>query len=70
MQDRYPSEKDPDELLNDDRVGKIIGKSPGAVRQMRYMGDGPPVVRLGPRTVRYRRSDVLAWIDSRVESAN
>jgi hypothetical protein len=31
------------------------------VRNRRARGQGPPFVRLGRRTVRYRLADLLAW---------
>lgn len=30
----------------------------------RKKGHGPPWVRLGPREVRYRKDDVMAWVAS------
>jgi predicted DNA-binding transcriptional regulator AlpA len=34
-------------------------------QRWRSTGDGPPFVRLGPRRVAYRMSDVERWAESR-----
>jgi hypothetical protein len=39
-----------------------LGLAPGFLANKRADGDGPPFFRLGRRTVRYRRSSVLAWV--------
>lgn len=39
-----------------------------AAAQMRHRGTGPRYIRVGKRSIRYRRSDVLAWIDANVET--
>ncbi|UEM08224.1 hypothetical protein JL101_036395 (plasmid) [Skermanella rosea] len=35
------------------------------LRKLEVKGEGPPVYRFTPRMVRYRRSEVDAWIRSR-----
>lgn len=42
----------------------LIRKSPAAVRQMRYRGEGPAGVRIG-REVLYDRRVVQAWLDTK-----
>lgn len=37
------------------------GTTEAALSQRRVRGDGPPFIRLGKRTVRYRLADVLAF---------
>ena len=44
-------------------VARRIGKTEGALAQMRYKGTGPAYVKVG-RSVMYRDEDVDAWIDS------
>ncbi|WP_160664117.1 helix-turn-helix transcriptional regulator [Pseudarthrobacter sp. ATCC 49987] len=39
-----------------------LGKSQAALAQWRYLGIGPPFIKLG-RNVRYRTRDVEAWLD-------
>ena len=32
----------------------------------RHRGYGPKFVRIGPGRIRYRRADVLAWLEARI----
>ncbi|WP_432793985.1 helix-turn-helix transcriptional regulator [Rhodococcus ruber] len=58
---------DPDALLTSEQASALLGfKSPHALKALRYKGRGPAAVYLSSRLVRYRRSDVLAWIDENV----
>ncbi|MBF4575058.1 helix-turn-helix domain-containing protein [Frondihabitans sp. VKM Ac-2883] len=34
-----------------------------ALAQMRYRGTGPAYRKISARTVRYRKADVLAWLE-------
>jgi len=40
-----------------------------SLQRWRCTGDGPPFVRLGPRRVAYRLSDVEAWMAARTFSS-
>jgi predicted DNA-binding transcriptional regulator AlpA len=56
-------------MMNDDYVTTawvvdITGLSKAALAQLRYLGTGPRFYKPTPRTVLYRRSEVLAWIES------
>lgn len=54
-----------DPLLNDRQVSECTGVPAGTLRWWRHGGhDGPKWFRLGPRAVRYKQSDVLAWIEA------
>jgi predicted DNA-binding transcriptional regulator AlpA len=53
-------------LLSEEQLAEIIGKPARTLRQWRYIGVGPKYLKLGA-TVRYRPSDVEAWLDSRVQ---
>lgn len=44
-------------------LGERLGLSTGALAQMRYRGNGPRFIKLGGRQVRYRESDIQAWLD-------
>jgi predicted DNA-binding transcriptional regulator AlpA len=44
-------------------VAQHLGYSPEGLAQMRYRGTGPKFIKLGGRAVRYRWSDVEAWLD-------
>ena len=54
-----------DPLLDTNQVARILGYRPRTLEGMRSRGDGPPFIRLSPRAVRYRLSDLESWLDSR-----
>jgi predicted DNA-binding transcriptional regulator AlpA len=56
---------DPDDLLNPPQAAHCLNKSEQWLALGRSRGYGPPFVRLG-RTVRYRRRDLVAWLESRL----
>ena len=41
-----------------------IGKPERTLTQWRYLNVGPPYIKVGPSSVRYRKSDVDAWLES------
>ena len=51
------------ELMDSAELGKRLGKSAAALANWRYQGLGPRFIKLGPKAVRYRISDVEAWLD-------
>jgi len=50
----------PDAILTAAQVSEWLQIKPRAVQQF-----GIPAVKIGHRTIRYKASDVLAWIDSK-----
>ncbi|MGJ9426849.1 helix-turn-helix transcriptional regulator [Nesterenkonia halotolerans] len=53
-----------DPLLKDTQVQELTGIPAGTLRWWRHHGDyGPKWFRLGPRAIRYKTSDVTAWIE-------
>jgi predicted DNA-binding transcriptional regulator AlpA len=53
------------ELLYDENyVAQLLGCTPKALQAWRTRGGGPPFVKLG-RLVRYKWSDVSAWLETR-----
>lgn len=53
-------------LLKPEVAGEQVGLTVGALAQMRYTGTGPNFVRLTPRSIRYRQSDLDEWITASV----
>lgn len=51
------------DLLKPSDLGEKLGKSTAALANWRYLGLGPRFIKLGPKAVRYRISDVEAWLD-------
>lgn len=59
-------QNDPDRLLTSAQVARICGMSTAAFYQRRWLGQGPTTIKLG-RALRFRRSDVDAWLDAGTE---
>lgn len=49
-------------LLTTDDVAVMLRVGRDQVKAWRMAGEGPKYIRLGHRTVRYRRSDVDEWV--------
>jgi hypothetical protein len=45
-----------------------LGLSPQWCEIGRSKGWGPVFVRIGPRRIRYRRGDVVAWLNARTHA--
>lgn len=56
---------DDDELLKTRHVADWLDVSTQWLEIGRHQNYGPPFVRVGSHSVRYRRSDVLDWLKSR-----
>ena len=54
---------DHDYLLTTRQVAKMVGLAPYTVAKYRMKGVGPKYLQLGRKTIRYKKSDVLAWVD-------
>ncbi len=58
------------QALNEEEAAEYIGMSRSFLRQSRVYGNragrtrAPPFTRLGPRTIRYLRSDLDEWLES------
>lgn len=59
-----PSSTDIEPLLTENQVSQLIGRAVPTLQKDRLRGDGPPFLKVG-RHVRYRPSDVKAWLDAR-----
>jgi excisionase family DNA binding protein len=58
---------EPDEFWSSDYVAELLVLTRNTLEKWRVRGEGPPFVKLGGR-VRYRRSDVLAWIEENTKA--
>lgn len=45
-------------------IAEYLGTTPQNLAQHRYRGTGPKFIKLGHRAIRYRWSDVEAWIEA------
>lgn len=57
-----------DELLTTPAAGKFIATKPGTLQNWRSAGRGPAYVKLSPRRVLYRRSDLERWLQERTHT--
>ena len=55
--------EDPDLLLKEEDAGHLLNLSVRTLQAWRIRLAGPPFVQVG-RAVRYRRRDLIAWIDA------
>ena len=58
-----PSLAKPNEMLNERQVAEYLNMSLASLRKWRLFRRGPKFVKLG-RAIRYRRTDVEAWLSS------
>jgi len=54
----------PDDLLNESEVATMLKLAPGTLRNWRSLGINIAFARIGKRAIRYRRSDVDAFLAS------
>src|SRR5690348_6488412 len=52
-------------LMDERSVADYLGCSVALIRKWRYSGVGPPVIRLS-RLVKYRRSDIDAFVENQL----
>jgi hypothetical protein len=55
----------PDDLLSSAAVAEWLGVSIHFLQLGRHRGYGPKFVRVAPERIRYRRENVLAWLEER-----
>ncbi len=53
------------QLLTEADAGTLLGLAPATLRNMRTKGRGPAFIKVGG-LVRYRHTDLVDWIESRV----
>jgi prophage regulatory protein len=53
------------EFLTDAQFAALMHVDDRTTLRWRTVGDGPPFVRVGPRRILYRRTDVDAWLAAR-----
>ena len=56
-----------DELVTEARAAEIFGISLRTLQGWRRNGTGPGFVRLSCRSIRYRRADLITWVNSHFE---
>lgn len=56
-------ERQDEELLTPEEVASQLKAKLKQLREWRYLRKGPPWFELQPRVIRYRRSELQAWIE-------
>lgn len=52
-------------LLSERDAANVLGLSPRTLQDYRLDGNGPPFVRVSPRTIRYSAADLSDWLAER-----
>ena len=55
-------------LIDSKEVCSLIGVSRGTLWRMRCEGKLPAPMQISSRLVKWRRSDIMAWIDQQMKS--
>lgn len=55
-----------DRLIREGEAALLIDHSVSTLRKWRVQGGGPSYVKISRRSIRYRYSDLMGWIDSRI----
>jgi predicted DNA-binding transcriptional regulator AlpA len=63
MQANHTQDENADALLSEVDAAELLGLSTRTLQSWRMQETGPDYVRAG-RAIRYRRRDLLAWIDA------
>jgi excisionase family DNA binding protein len=56
------------DYLTQEQVADELGVSVKTLRSWRALCEGPPCTRLGPRLIRFHRTDVAEWLASRKQA--
>ena len=56
---------DGDQLLTTKQLAALLAVSEQLIEIWRHNGERPEWIALGPRCIRYKRSDVFAWLNTR-----
>jgi predicted DNA-binding transcriptional regulator AlpA len=51
--------------LNEKEVAAITGRAVSTLRNERFMRKGLPYLKIGGRSIRYKNSDVIAFMEGR-----
>jgi predicted DNA-binding transcriptional regulator AlpA len=54
-----------DKLCSADEAAELLGIAPQTLAHWRVRGSGPRYITLSARCVRYRASDIQAWLNGR-----
>ena len=55
-------------LINEVKAAEFVGYTVRALQNWRVRGGGPPFIKVSARSIRYRRRELIAWADSRLQA--
>lgn len=67
---RPGASRNPDMLLDRKQVEETFGLSKRWLELAALRGDGPPMIKISRRMVRYRVRDIEAWLDTHRVTGN
>lgn len=56
-------------LINEREASAFLGYTTRALQNWRQRGGGPLYVRVSGRSIRYRRRDLVVWIEARLKTS-
>jgi predicted DNA-binding transcriptional regulator AlpA len=59
-----PTAANPADLLDENEAAASLSVAVQTLRNWRWKGEGPRYVKVGTRLVRYRRSDLAAFVEA------
>lgn len=71
MNEQHEVQRDPayhDRLINEIEAADFLGFTVRALQNWRVRGGGPCFVKVSGRSIRYRRRDLIAWADDRLQT--
>jgi len=60
---------DLDRLLNEREAAAFLGYTIRALQNWRLRGGGPTFVKVSGRSIRYRRRELMAWVEQRLRTS-
>ncbi len=58
-----------DSMIDEKRAANFLGYSVRALQNWRVRGGGPDFAKISARSIRYRRRDLIAWVEARIVSS-
>ncbi len=66
---KVPNWKTKEPPLTTREAAQLLGLQPCTLEKWRYEGNGPRSIKVGSRTVRYRREDLEVFVTQRTNAA-
>ena len=57
-----------DRLMNENEAAEFLSYTTRALQNWRVRGGGPHYIKVSARSIRYRKRDLIAWVEERTYS--